>query len=167
MASSCSGSSDVKAAFPYRDVRLNENPPSFSQSGDQEGQQEEQQQQSPCDRFRPRERNLVGPGPGAPDRWVAFDPGRIGEDEELQGDLGPRAQWKARLPEGTSHGKKKRTLQLLIDAKNPHAKFYVWVLQVHVYQALTSNWHLIQGAGRGGAKAKGYLKTIFDMLELD
>ena len=81
----------------------------------------------------------MGPPPGASDQWVAFDPGRIGVDEELQGDLGPRARWRAPLPEGTSHGKRKRTLQLLIDAGNPHAEFYVWILNVHVYQALTSN----------------------------
>ena len=63
--------------------------------------------------------------------------------------------------------KTKRTLQLLIDAEDPQAEFYVWILKVHIYHALTSSWDLIQGAGRGGEKAKKYLKTIFDMLELD
>ena len=32
--------------------------------------------------------------------------------------------------------------------------------------ALTSNWHLIQGAAMGCEKSNKYLKNIFDMLEL-
>ena len=158
--------------MPYVDHRLQEDTQNADQ-GDTQWQPREsncqenpQAQDNPWRAFRPRARNLVCPGPGRPDAWVAFDPDRVGEDHH-QGGLGDRAKWKARRPEGTSHGKEKRTLQLLIDAKCAYAGYYVWVLKLSVYQALTSNWHLIQGAALGGEKSKIYLRSLFNLLELD
>ena len=97
---------------------------------------------------------------------MAFDPSRVGQDPQ-QGDLGPRARYRPHRPEGTSYGKEKRTIQLLIDHKCLYAPYYVRVLQQHVYEALTQNWHLIQGAALMGERSKNYLKSLFNLLELD
>ena len=108
------------------------------------------------------------PQRGASAGWTAFDPGRVGVDPSLlQGDLGSRARWKKGLPEGTSHGKKKRTLQLLIDEGSPYVEYFEWFLKAHVYAALTHNWHFIQAVGFQTSKSNIYMKNNFDLLELD
>ena len=152
--------------MPDVDHRLNADQGSTQwQPRESNCQEDPQPQDNPWLAYKPRARNIVGPGPGT-DAWIGFDPSRVGEDPQ-QGGLGPRANWKAPRPEGTSHGKEKRTLQLLIDDKCAYAGYYVMVLKISVYQALTSNWHLIQGAALGGEKSKIYLRNLFNLLELD
>ena len=68
---------------------------------------------------------------------------------------------------GTSSGKKKRTLQLLIDEGSPYVEYFDWFLKAHVYAPLTHNWHLILAAGLPSSKSNLYLKNLFDLLELD
>ena len=154
------GGASPAATMPFGDIRLKEAQQGEHHVGQQDGQGGA--------KFAPRQRDLVGPQPGTSDNFVAWDVNRIGEEPQLpQGDLGDRARWKAPVAEGTSTGKKKRTIQLILEAGTPYGDYYKWFLKATVYIALTHNWHLIQGAARCGQKAKQYVKNLFDLLELD
>lgn len=116
--------------------------------------------------YAPRQRTFVGPPPGAK-QWTAWNPQRVGVDPSLpQGNLGERGKGGKFVP-GASHGKTKRTLQHLVDLGSPYTEWYIHFLKMHVWYALTSNWHLIQAAALEPKKATIYVKNIWDLLELD
>ena len=118
--------------------------------------------------YAPRVRTFVGP-PAGSSQWTAWDPQRVGVDPGVpQGDLGRRGKGGACPPApGASHGKKKRTLQHLVDLNSPFVDWYVHFLKMHVWMALTANWHLIQAAALQPGRSTIYLKNLWDLLELD